>query len=179
VTNTVGNITQNLYSQNPSPDGTPAYGPQLKYNVTLPQGWTRVYAETYDDAGALVEDSINVLWTGLPTITLTGAPGSSTISHGGSLGPFTFTIMDRYGHPISSGTSISVSCNGANVSTDAPDIMKDVTTPGAGATSFTINLADGDGGTAPAVPPTNPLIVTVTHLKYGIFKIQLAMITIQ
>ncbi len=187
VTNSTGEITQNLLSQNPRPDpldingtsglpDTVSYGPQDKYMVNLNRGWTRVYAQTFNDAGGMVEDSIPVLWTGAPIITSTGIT-NGTVGYNSSIGGLSFTVKDRFGHPMSATTTISVTAGSLPITSDAPTIgMPDATAGGEGLTSFMLSLTGP--GTAPTTPSTYNVVVTVVHPVYGTFSSTIATITV-
>lgn len=181
VSNNIGVVVQDYISQNPRPIlNDTAYGPQNAYKLTLPLGWTRVYAQTFNDAHQVVQDSIDILWTGIPIIYNTGISGAQTITHNGGLSGFEFHVEDQYGHPLTSGTTITLTCEGAKISTTAPDLaLPDMTVSGYGSTIFTASLSDGDGGNPPAVPKVSDLVVKVTHPLYGSVSLRLGTITIQ
>jgi hypothetical protein len=194
VTDVIGDITQNFYSQNPSPDpaeidqstglpDTVSYGPQKQYLVKMNRGWTRVYAQTNNDAGGIVEDSIYVLWTGRPVSpfnwTVTG-PGAFIVPHGGSAGPWTFQIRDRFGDPLSSGTTITVSATGTVADMD-PVTLADTWSGANGATAygitdFTVNIHDTEKSSDPDTHKdiSTTLRVTVNHPLYGSYSFDLA-----
>ncbi|MBF8297068.1 MAG: hypothetical protein HW389_3613, partial [Bacteroidetes bacterium] len=150
-------------------------------NVTHPSGagWGVVRAFTFADSSDQLKDSVNILWSGDIVLVKTGGPASYTIGNGGSAGPWTFTVLDRLVHPLSKGTSISVSAPGGSVSGNANITLPDELTTGAGITSFSISLQDSDPATANVPPLIGDLDVTVTHPVYGTKVLTLASGTIQ
>jgi hypothetical protein len=177
----IGAITKDYISQDPRPTlGDSAWGPQGAYKVVLPVGWTRVYAQTFNDARQVVEDSLDILWTGRPYLDNNGLSGSQTIAHNSGLSGFIFTIRDQNGNPLTSGTTVTITCEGAKISTTVPDgAFPDMVFPGLGSTIFSLSLSDDDGGTAPTVPKISDLIVKVSHPLAGNYAYRLATITIQ
>ncbi len=162
-----GFVTKTLYSANPRPDGsdTLAQGP----------GWTKVYAKTFDQAGNVVSDSLFVLWTGAPIIVKTSGPATYNLAPGGSAGPWTFTVTDRLGHPLSRGTNISVGGTGVQVNGQASVTLVDAFSGGSGVTDFTVSIQNANGGpTALSAPVTGILMVTVNHQTYGVYTFPLA-----
>ncbi|MEI7907763.1 MAG: hypothetical protein WCI84_10460, partial [Bacteroidota bacterium] len=102
-------------------------------------------------------------------ITKTDAINTFTILNGGSEGPFTFTVQDYLGHPMSAGTTITVDAPGLTVNGDANVTMPDTKSSGAGLTSFSFTVKDAN--TTDTDPPAVSLItITVTHPVYGTFK---------
>ncbi len=141
----------------------------------MPRGYGRIYARTIGKNGALILDSILILWTGSPVITNTGTT-TFTVANGGGAGPFTFSVSDIYGHPLSAGTTISVSAN-AGVVDGGPWTLYDTFATGNGITTFSVNLKDDNTTDInPAVPAT--LRVTVTHPVYGTYELILASGTV-
>ena len=171
LTDLNGFVTKTLYSANPFPSP-----PDTLPGVT--RGFSRVYARTIGKDSARVVDSILILWTGAPIITKTGGPASYVIANGGTAGPFTFTVVDRYGHPMSSGTSISVIADACTVSGDANVTMPDTQGSGAGLTSFTVLLGDADPLNSPPAPAPSVMTITVNHPIYGTYKAVIASGTV-
>lgn len=170
LTDNDGFVTKDLISSNPYPEGIDTIS-------GLGPGFSKVYARTLGDGGVNIIDSLIILWTGRPVFTKTDAINTFTVPQGGAAGPFSFTIVDRYGHPMSPGTSISVAGNGLQVNGQANTTMFDTKVGGSGITSFVVNVSDPD----PADPdPPQPTILTVTvvHSVYGTFTFILATGTV-
>lgn len=170
LTNKDGFVTMNLFSGNPYP-----LTPNLASG--LANGFSRVYARTIGRDSTFVTDSVEILWTGSPIVTKTGGPASFTIPQGGSAGPFTFTVADYLGHPMSEGTIINVDGSGLKISGDANIVMPDTKSSGAGLTSFTVSIEDS-APTDTDPPIVSILTVTVTHPVYGTVKYILASGTV-
>ncbi|KAB2926076.1 MAG: hypothetical protein F9K22_01945 [Bacteroidetes bacterium] len=170
MTDKNGFVTMNLYSSNPYP-----LAPNLASG--LANGFSRVYARTIGRDSTFIADSVEILWTGKPVLTKTGGPATYTIAQGGSDGPFTFTVADYLSHPMSEGTSISVSGTGLVVSGNANVVMPDTKSSGPGLTTFTISIADADP-TDTNPPVESRLILTVTHPVYGTYTLELAAGTV-
>lgn len=157
-----GFVTQKLYSANPFPVGIDS--------LSLGQGWSRVYAQTQGDSAVQITDSVTILWSGKPIITRTdGGATSYALANGGSVGPLTFTVKDRLGHPMVAGTTITVSGNGLSIDGNVPATLFDTQFGGSGITDFTFNIADADATTIAPQPTKFTLTVTVTHPVYGTF----------
>jgi hypothetical protein len=171
LTDNDGFVSNNLISGNPFP-----VAPNLLPG--LGAGFSKVYARTLGKDGAPVIDSALILWTGAPIITLTGGPASYAIANGGSAGPYTFTVLDRLGNPMASGTTITVTADACTVNGDANMTMPDTQVGGAGLTSFTVLLKDADPLNSPPAPAPSVLTVTVTHPVYGTYKLVLASGTV-
>jgi len=170
LTDKNGFVTMNLYSSNPYP-----LAPNLASG--LANGFSRVYARTIGRDSTFISDSVDILWSGAPVLTKTGGPATYTIAQGGSAGPFTFTVADYLSHPMSEGTSISVSGVGLDISGDANIVMPDTKSSGPGLTTFTISVADADP-TDTDPPAVSLLTLTVTHPVYGTYKLILASGTV-
>ncbi|MBI2429359.1 MAG: hypothetical protein HYV29_11310 [Ignavibacteriales bacterium] len=169
-TNDNGFVTMSIFSGNPYP-----LTPNLASGLT--DGFSRVYARTIGRDSTFISDSVEILWTGAPIITKTGGPATYTIANAGSDGPFTFTVADYLGHPMSKGTTIQVEGTGLTVDGNANITMVDTKSSGAGLTSFTVSIKDSDvNDTDP--PVVSILTVTVTHPVYGTTKLNLATGTV-
>ncbi|MBI3585568.1 MAG: Ig-like domain-containing protein [Ignavibacteriales bacterium] len=170
LTDVDGFVSKTLFSSNPYPEGA---------NVipSLGAAFSKVYARTIGENGVNILDSLVILWTGMPIFTKTDLINTFVVPQGGAAGPFTFTILDRYGHPMSAGTTITVSGNGLTVNGQATTIMPDTQVGGAGITSFTVNISDPDP-TDTAPPVASILTVTVSHPVYGVFTYILATGTV-
>jgi hypothetical protein len=170
VTGADGFVTKQLISGRPTPEGPdvlPGLGPGFAY----------VKAQTLGENGTFVADSILVLWTGEPIITKLDTITTFTVPNGGGVGPFRFRVADRYGHPVSAGTSISVTAEGALVTGDALVVMRDTFASGPGTTDFVVTVRDSNPNETD--PPTPTILkVTVTHAVYGSFTLVLATGTV-
>ena len=171
ITNADGFVTQTLYSAKRRPEASDTIASTV-FPYLGGNGWTRVYAQTFgDSAGSKVLDSIPVLWTGVPRlINLTG-PGTFALANGGSAGPWTFSIVDRYGHPMSSGTQIIVSGNGLKFTGNCVNLtMPDVISTGSGITDFFFVASDADPGTTSTPALVTSVVLTVVHPIYGTYN---------
>ena len=157
-----GQGSVNLISGNPHPFGVYAAA------APLDTGYHYLVARTVGQSGVTVADSILVLWSGRSQISNV-SPTSFTIPNGGSQN-FSFVVSDRYLHPLSPGTEITVSASvppppdpntpmnqlqlgfgvGGKVSLD------DYLFRGPGSTDFSFQISDG---TTNINQPTN---VTIT-----------------
>jgi hypothetical protein len=135
LTNDEGFVDQTLFSANPRPE----------YIDTLNTGpgWTYVYARTLGEGNSVIIDSALVLWTGAPIVTVLSSP--TPFADSGGSGPWTIRVWDRYRHPMSSGTVISVGAGEAVVTGDVPTTMPDAFFPGPGITDFTFSLSKPEG----------------------------------
>jgi hypothetical protein len=150
ATDGVGQGTVSFFSGNPTPFGVYAANPPG-------DAYHYIVGETFGQAGVRVTDSILVLWSGRAQISAF-TPTTFNILNGGSQ-PFTFTVSDFLGHPLSEGTTISVSASppqpsfpGAPVNqvqlrfdqgANGAATLRDIITPGAGSTLFSFTLSDG------------------------------------
>jgi hypothetical protein len=173
LTGADGFVTKELISGNPTPEG-------VDVDPVLGSGYSYVAARTIGESGVQVSDSILVLWTGKPIITKTDTNNNFNIANGGSAGPFRFTVVDKYGHPMSGGTTISVSGPGLILSGNGVSAtINDTFATGPGVTSFTVVAQDADAS-ALAVPPlVSILTLTVVHPVYGTYTLVLATGTVQ
>jgi len=172
TTNGNGFASVRLYAAGKKPIGSNIY-------PGLTAGLMRLRARTVNlETGAEIRDSILLVVTGQPVITLTSGPATYNLANGGSAGPWTFTVVDQLGNPMSGGTSISASAPGGAVD-GANLILPDARTGGARITTFTINLRDADATTINNPPINGFLTVTVTHPVYGSFSLDLASGSIQ
>jgi hypothetical protein len=178
LTSATGFVSNTLYSANPLPQGKDTLIPDAEILSYYPstKGFSRVYASTIGKDGQIIKDSLLLLWTGSPTFTNTGA-SVFAVPNGGSAGPFTFKIVDRLGHPMSAGTSITVSASTGNVSGDISRSIPDAFVGGAGITTFSVVLTDA--APTDTDPPVNSsILVTVNHPVYGQFQFTLASGTV-
>jgi len=172
TTSNNGFIAKTLYSANPRPEGANA--------LAAGPGWSYVVSTTAGPNGTVVKDSVLLLWTGPPIISLvSGPPDGWTIAKGSGIGPWFFTVMDRYGHPMSAGTTITVSAVNGKATGHANVSMADVQVSGLGFTLFQVSLSnvDGPGGINPAT--ASDLIVSVAHPIYGGYSLIIGSGTMQ
>jgi hypothetical protein len=155
-----GGVT--LFSGNPypfAPFGAPS---------PLDTAYHHVVAKTVGQNGVTVTDSILVLWSGRSLIRNVN-PAGFTIANGGSQ-LFTFSACDRFHHPLSPGTVITVLAlvppppdpnspvNQAQLSfgVNGRITMEDAIFRGPGTTDFSFQLSDG------SVNVDQPTTVTIT-----------------
>jgi hypothetical protein len=173
VTDLDGFVNQTLWSDNPTPEGSDArtsYGP----------GFSWVYARSLGESATWVRDSVLLLWTGKPIISNVTGPATFIIPNGGSAGPWTFTIADKYGHPMSSGTTITVSGPGLLVAGDgASRTMPDTFDEGPGLTTYTVIASDADPKNVASPPNLSLLTLTIIHPIYGTYTLVLASGTVE
>jgi len=169
LTNIDGFVSKNLISSNPYPEG--------KDTLSVGATYTRVYAITAGENGVTVLDSALIMWTGRPVFTKTDPNNTFTLINAGSAGPFTFTITDRYGHPLSGGTSIVVAGNGVTVNGQVNTTLPDTQVGGSGITDFMVTISDPNPAD-PDPPQASVLTVTVNHPVYGTFTYVLATGTV-
>jgi hypothetical protein len=162
-----GQGSVDLISGNPEPFGQYA-------DPVLGDGYHWITAKTMGDASTVIKDSIRVLWTYRSLITSLN-PTTFDIANGG-FQDFTFTVADYLGHPLSSGTSITVSASVAPPpSPDTPInqvlvsfgqhgslVLPDLTLPGAGSTNFSFRLSDGTSGILDAAGSSVSLMISVS-----------------
>ncbi|MCX6136749.1 MAG: hypothetical protein NTV54_04545 [Ignavibacteriales bacterium] len=175
-----GFITNTLYSANPLPLGADTLQSPLD-SLHHGPGFSRMFARTFGQSAAPIIDQVDILWTGPPIITPDPtSPITYTIGNGGNAGPFKFTVMDYLGHPMSAGTTITVSGDGLSASGDGVSVlMPDVMDSGPGLTSFTIMVEDADATTTTVPPKKSQLTLRVAHPVYGSYTRILATGTVQ
>jgi hypothetical protein len=117
------------------------------------------------------------LWSGSPIITKTDVINSITVPNGGSAGPFTFTVEDYLGNPMSQGVSIAIEASGLSVSGNANVTMPDTKVGGAGLTSFTFTVTDASPTDTDA-PVATLITIVVSHPVYGTYKLVTASGTV-
>lgn len=145
-----GQATATLFSGNPLPNyNVPGFGP----------GYAWIYAQTIGENSAIVKDSIIILFSGIPTITVN--PNSFSIPRGGSQS-FSVNISDQHGNPLAPGTLINTAVEfsppeGTNWAAKAgglPDEpLNDFLFRGPGRTDFTLNVVDATPGGTPQIMP--------------------------
>lgn len=161
--------TVTLYSGNPRPND-PVFG----------AGFARVHAYTLGQNGVSVEDSVLVLFSGVPIISNV-SPNSFAVAARGTSPPITFTVADENGNPLAPGTVITAALqytppSGSSVNLvttgDVQTTLPDTQVRGPGITQFTIRVADQtEGGVGSQIPAS--VIITVTgpngSVHYTIF----------
>ncbi|MGA9119218.1 MAG: carboxypeptidase regulatory-like domain-containing protein [Bacteroidota bacterium] len=167
ITTVDGEGTVDLISGNPAPYGSysaPAFG----------DGYHYVVAQTLGQNGAVVQDSILLVWSGGALITGI-APTTFNIPNAGSQ-VITFRVEDVLGHPLASGTAIDVVAtipppptDGAyqnkaflTFGTDGRLVLPDLLFPGPGHTSFTMTVQDGSWGIVDSAGTPTNVTITVT-----------------
>jgi len=159
-----GQGTADLISGNPTPFGQYAAQP-------YGDGYHWVVARTIGQGGIPVQDSIVVLWSGRSQVSNV-TPSTFNIPNGGSQ-DFNFHVWDYLGHPLSSGTKISIKAlvtppsPGAEVNQvlvgfgrDGEIVLEDVIIAGPGTTDFVFRLSDGTLGSVP--PSSVSVSISVT-----------------
>ena len=175
-----GFVTNTFYSGNPLPLGADTL--QVPYSSTLHgEGFGRIFARTLGKTNAQIIDSIPILWTGSPILVNTSASTDyNGMTNGATSGPYTFTVTDYLGHPMSPGTTISVSGDALVMSGDGVGItMPDVMIGGPGFTSFSVMAEDADATTVSVPPKKSQITLRVVHPVYGTYTRVLATGTVQ
>lgn len=149
-TDVTGRTTATLYSGNPLPYyDAPGYG----------AGYAWVYAQTIGENGIVVKDSIIILFSGLPTISID--PTSINVPRGGSQN-FNVNISDQNGNPLAPGTRITATIEfsppeGTNWSAKVGGLpeepLNDYLFRGPGKTDFVLNVVDATPDGTPALMP--------------------------
>lgn len=146
-----GHAIATLFSGNPLPNyAVPGFGP----------GYAWVYAQTIGQNSVIVKDSIIVLFSGLPYITV--IPNTNiNVPRGGSQS-FSVNISDQHGNPLAPNTLIKASIEfsppegtnwGAKVGGLPEDPLNDYLFRGPGITDFTLNIIDTTPGGTPDYMP--------------------------
>jgi hypothetical protein len=174
-----GFVNNTLYSANPMPLGADT----LKFPLDPAhhgEGFSRLYARTFGQSATQVIDSCDILWTGPPILINTSASTTYTMANGETSGPYTFTVMDYLGHPMSSGTTISVSGDALVMSGDGVNVsMPDLMDAGPGITSFSVMAEDADATNVAVPPKKSQITLRVVHPVYGTYTRVLATGTVQ
>jgi hypothetical protein len=170
ITDQNGFITQTLYSGNRRPEHADTLLSPTPYGGG--PGWSWVYAQTFGDTtNSKVLDSIPMLWTGIPHLVNLTGPATFAIPNGGSAGPWTFKIVDKYGHPMAPGTTISLSGNALKFDGNCVSlVMADALVGGPGITDFTFIASDSDPTTTASPPVVTNITLTVSNPVYGVFN---------
>jgi hypothetical protein len=156
-------------SGNPRPSGPYAAQPASDIRIPDTVGYHYVVAQTTGKDGAIVRDSVIILWSGVAQISAI-APNTFNILNGQSQ-LFTFRVSDQYGHPLAAGTTIKVSATvppptdpnspvnqvqlgfGVDGTLVFPDVI-------VGYTNFSFLLSDGSTNIDQATPVTLRVSVT-------------------
>jgi hypothetical protein len=104
-------------------------------------GFATITASTADENSVTILDSILVLFSGVPALSV--SPTSFDIANQGYQS-FTYTVSDQHGNPLASGTTISVIADGEEVEVqgDTQIVLPD--TQSKGWTQFGFTLVDTD-----------------------------------
>ena len=179
-TDATSHATVKLYSGNPKPHTT--LNP-LIYPVALVgdgTGYAWIYAQTIGENATVVKDSVLILFSGVPRISV--SPNDSiNVPRGGSQ-TFDINISDQFGNPLAPGTTIKSSIDftppentqwNAKIGGLPTDPMDDNMFRGPGTTDFHLHVIDGTpGGTPSPMPVVVKIAVngangTVTVYLYG------------
>jgi hypothetical protein len=158
-----------LLSGNPIPRG-PYGAPGMADSM-----YHYVVARTIGQNGLAVQDSVLILWSG--TSKIWNAPTTFAVDSAGSQ-TLTFRVSDNYYHPLSAGTTISVSArvppppspdvvvNQVNVAfgLNGTLTLPDVITRGPGTTDFSFTISDG---TANVTIPTSVVVTIAVNSPNG------------
>ncbi|MBP8975622.1 MAG: hypothetical protein KBG83_02795 [Bacteroidetes bacterium] len=167
ITNIDGFVSQTMWSSNPFPIDSDS--------LSMGAGYSYVKAFTEGQSGSVVQDSIILLWTGEPVIVKTAGPDTFIIPDDGNAGEtWRFTVTDKLGHPLSAGTTISISSPHATPTTDANVTLGDTFRTGDGITSFYVQLEDDYPNDTKSAPDQCVLQVVVVHPVYGTYRLTLA-----
>lgn len=161
-TDLTGHGTNILYSGNPLPRD-PRLSPPSLFGDGTGYAWVRAY--TLGESGGQVTDSVLVLFSGVPTMTLSAY--SFTIPRGRST-TIAVNISDQNDNPLAPGTRIKTETifappegtNWAATASGLPDDpFDDYLTRGPGRTDFTLRIADGTPG---GTPDYMPVVVKIS-----------------
>ncbi len=165
-TGITGHATVKLYSGNPQPRAT--LDP-LIYPVSWVgdgTGYAWIKAQTMGESAVLVKDSILMLFSGVPVITVSPSY-SINVLRGGSQ-TFDVNISDQHGNPLAPGTLISSSIEfsppeGTNWSAKIGGLptepFADHIFRGPGTTDFRLQVLDGTPG---GTPTPMPVVVKIS-----------------
>jgi len=172
-TNKDGIIEQVYFSNGTRPEGA---------NVVpgMPEGFAFVKVRTMGENGLDIIDSIPILWSGKPVVTVISGPNPFTVPHTGSAGPWYFEVRDSWGNPLSAGTTIKIECEGAKVDMDPvtlPDTHEGANWSHAlGITDFSVSIHDPHGSNDNPYEGglSTTLRVRINHPVYGEFLVPIA-----
>lgn len=129
-----------FFSGNPYPEAT--------------QGWSTVYVQTVDWTGHRYVLPATILWTGVIS-NLSVTPTTFNLNNAESQ-RFDITVSDRFNHPLSAGTTLTVTTTAGQLSGQVNLTFPD--TWSTGWTHFTFYLSDDD----PRTNETKSATITVT-----------------
>ena len=155
TTDNLGRTTVDLVSAAPLSSGTPpAACPDSDAT-----GYGTVTARTSDDNQETIETQTKVLFSAESEIMFLGSNASDSTG----LGNYRFRVSDRFGHPLSPGTTIQVTADGVNVEAvgDVDVELGDYLCPGPGRTEFVTAVVQGDEEGEDDVPEP-PVLETLT-----------------
>lgn len=152
-----GQTTATLYSGNPLPNyAVPGFGP----------GYAWIYAQTIGQNGVIVKDSILILFSGVPGISVSPSY-TINVPRGGSQ-TFSVNISDQHGNPLAPGTQISSTIEfsppegtnwAAKVGGLPDEPLNDYLFRGPGRTDFTLTVVDA---TPAGTPQIMPVVVKIS-----------------
>ena len=165
TTDNLGRTTVELVSALPLSSGTPpAACPDA--NAT---GYGTVTARTSNDGQQMIESNTMVLFSAESEIRF----GDINANADNGLGSYKFIVSDRFGHPLSPGTTIQVVADGVNVEAvgDVNVELGDYLCPGSGMTEFSTSVVQGDEegeDDLPEPPVLETLTITVRSVNGNI-----------
>jgi len=154
VTDDLGRTTVELVSALPLSSGSPpAACPESSAT-----GYGNITARTSNDEQQTIETYTMVLFSAESEIEITSISADSA-----GLGNYRFKVSDRFGHPLSPGTTIQVVADGVNVEAvgDINVELGDHLCPGPGRTEFVASVVQGDEENQDNIPEP-PVLETVT-----------------
>ena len=134
-TNDLGIGSVNLISSAPRP-----------YHPFFGAGFATIVASTADENSNTILDSIVILFSGIPTISVN--PSNFTIPNLGSQA-FSYTVQDQNGNPLTGGTTITVTADGDNVKLTGDGSVTLPDTQNPRWTQFGFSVADTDSSDTP------------------------------
>lgn len=154
TTDNLGRTTVELVSALPLSSGTPpAACPESNAN-----GYGNITARTSNEQQQTIETNTMVLFSGESRIDTLSISADTS-----GLGNYRFRVSDRFGHPLSPGTTIQVIADGVNVEAvgDINVELGDHLCPGPGRTEFVASVVQGDEENQDNIP-LPPVLETVT-----------------
>ena len=165
TTDNLGRTTVELVSAAPLSSGTPpAACPDSDAT-----GYGTITARTSNDQQQAIETNTMVLFSGESEIRF----GDINANAENGLGSYKFVVSDRFGHPLSPGTTIQVVADGVNVEAvgDVNVELGDYLCPGSGTTTFSASVVQGDEegeDDLPEPPVLETLTITVRSINGNI-----------
>jgi hypothetical protein len=165
-TDVTSHATVKLYSGNPQPKLDPAYFHFASGNINDGTGYALIIAQTIGENAVTVTDSILMLFSGVPVISVSPSYTVHVVSGGSET--FDVNISDQFGNPLSSGTRIistiefSPPANtnwSAQISGLPDEPFADYMYRGPGTTDFHLQVIDATPGGTPALMP---VVVKIT-----------------